>query len=181
MSETYEKKGNGYSITVVSLDQEAIKTLKKITRDGLKAVGKILREDLKKRTPVRSGRFKKYVGSAISFSKGNPHLKIGFFSHKTAKKRNKKYAYINPYWIEEGVQPHSLAKGYRMRDNPNAKLKKNKHYHKGTKPQKIIRATMEENAMIVKRYQEEYAQKFDEEFVKIASVNLNEEDEEIND
>ena len=133
--------------------KECIQMMRKLSKDALKAGAKEVMPIFRERLPNKRGLSKKLIKSwaKIDYATGQPYLEIGYLNHEQAEKRGCKF-YVNPYWIEFGVQPH-LIQTKQLKNNSKLTYElhdNNMKYgysvqHPGTHQKNILRNTVYEN------------------------------------
>ena len=100
---------NNTEIKFVDTSKECIDMMKKLSKQGLKASGKIITKVLKEKIPVRTGGLKKSIvaWAKIDYKTGIPYMEVGYRSRQQMKKRGVKF-FVNPWWFEFGTKPHEI-------------------------------------------------------------------------
>ena len=96
-------------VEFVDTSKECIDMMKKLSKQGLKASGKIITKTLKEKIPVRTGGLKKSIVAWAKIDKntGIPYMEVGYRSRQQMRKRGVKY-FVNPWWFEFGTKPHVI-------------------------------------------------------------------------
>lgn len=97
-------------IEFIDTSQECIKMMKKLSRQGLMKVGKLVTEKLQEKLPVKRGFFKMAVKARVAFDKetGTPHLEVGYLNRKQTRKKYGLKFFVNATWFEFGTKPHPI-------------------------------------------------------------------------
>ena len=125
---------NQVNITYTDTSKECIDLMKKYAKEGLKAGGKIVtqivNDDIKANHYRTGGLYKSVVAWAkINYKTRQPYMEIGYRSKKQKKKRGIKF-YVNPWWFEMGILPHTITtRQYKQTGKSSYEL----HDHKGIK------------------------------------------------
>jgi HK97 gp10 family phage protein len=94
------KKGNIEYISNVDAVQY---TIKELSRAALRDVAKLVRREMKKRVPVKTGNLKKNIGTWVRKSKdGSARLQLGVYDSKRSKKKGLPPAFYGMF-IEFGT------------------------------------------------------------------------------
>lgn len=150
---------NKYNIIFVDKSDEVKKTIVGLSKTALRASGKVVRKLLRDNVPVRSKRFKNHIGTwvMINYSTGQPTLQVGFKSWQKVKKDGKLPSSAAPWWIEFGVQPHTMPlpnkKSFMRYKDDIFGFHVN---HPGTKATHVLRDTVLNNIKEIREAQEEY-------------------------
>ena len=89
----YESRKEDVKITMLELERAA-----------LKEVAKLLRKEVKKRVPVKTGTLKKNIGTWVKRKgKDGPHLQIGVYTAARAKRKGYKFAF-HAHMLEFGTK-----------------------------------------------------------------------------
>ena len=90
--------------------KECIQMMRKLAKDALKEGAKIVMPIIRDSMPIKRGLLKKSIKSwaKIDFKTGQPYLDIGYLSRSEMRKKYGIKYFVNPTWLEFGVQPHSI-------------------------------------------------------------------------
>lgn len=161
-------------ILFVDTSKECIDLLRKYAKEGLKSSGKIitkiLKNDIKSNHYRTGGLYKSIVAWAkINYKTGQPYMEVGYRSKAQMKKRGIKY-YVNPWWFEQGINPHTIAtkeyvntgkSSYELQDNRGFKfgvIVKNP----GRRGKNLLRNTVYNNIKEIREAQVEALKKIDD-------------------
>ena len=162
---------NQVKVEFIDTSKECIDLMRKYAKDGLKAGGKVITNILKEEIPVRTGGLKKAIvaWAKIDYKTGQPYMEIGYRSRAQMKKRGIKY-YVNPWWLEVGIKPHTIAtKEYVNTGKSSYELKDHtgKKYgvivrHGGVVGRNLLRNTVQNNITEINEAQKEHLGKITE-------------------
>lgn len=84
--------------------------MRKLAKDALKEGAKVVQPIIRDSMPVKRGLLKKSIKSwaKIDYKTGQPYLDIGYLSREQMRKKYGIKYFVNPTWLEFGVQPHSI-------------------------------------------------------------------------
>lgn len=97
-------------IEFTDTSKECIQMMRKLSKDALKEGAKIVLPVIRDSMPVKRGLLKKSIKSwaKIDFKTGQPYLDIGYLSRSQMRKKYGIKFFVNPTWLEFGVQPHAI-------------------------------------------------------------------------
>lgn len=100
---------NNVKFTYIDTSQETIQMMTKLSKDALKAGGKVVTKILKESIPSKTGSLRKEVAAWAKIDKktGQPYLDVGYRSAAQMRKRGIKY-FVNPWWFEFGTKSHAI-------------------------------------------------------------------------
>lgn len=114
MSEKWEIKHkadkNAATVEFVSVDKEIIIAMRNLSKQALRAGGKIIQEKLKQSADL-SDNMKNHITTSADIDRktGTPQLKIGFAGwRRVVEKKHKTPSKRNPWWQEIGIKPHRI-------------------------------------------------------------------------
>lgn len=101
---------NVTQVQFIDTSKECVDMMKKLSKDALKAGGKIVTDILKEKMPVRTGGLAKSpkAWAKIDFKTGQPYLEVGYLSRSQMKKKFGIKYFVNPTWFEFGIRPHVI-------------------------------------------------------------------------
>lgn len=172
-------------IEFTDTSKECIDLMRKYAKDGLKAGGKIvtkiIKDDIKANHYKTGGLYKSVVAWAkVDYKTGQPYMEIGYRSKMQMKKRGVKY-YVNPWWFEMGINPHTIAtKQYAKTGKSSYELQDNRGMkfgivvqHPGRSGKNFLRNTVYNNIKEIREAQMEHLGKISEiQVVKGLTVDI---------
>ena len=178
---------NKVDIKFIDTSKETVDMLKKLSKDGLKAGGKIITKILKEKIPVRTGGLKKSIVAWAKIDKytGQPYMQVGYRSKAQMKKRGVKF-FVNPTWFEFGTKPHGIeTKQFKNTGKSSYELKDNEGNkfgvfvgHPGMTNKNFLKNTVMENIQEIRAAQEEYIKQIEEIVVSQgATIDIGEDEE----
>lgn len=173
-------------VQFVDTSKECIQMMKKLSKEGLKASGKIITRTLKTKIPVRTGGLKKSIvaWAKIDYKTGIPYMEVGYRSRAQMKKRGVKY-FVNPWWFEFGNKPHEImTKDMKKRGKSSYQLHDHQRSygvivkHPGMTNKNFLRNTVMENIEEIQKAQEEAFKSLTEMMIQEgAKIDLGEDEE----
>lgn len=146
---------NDSKIEFTDTSRECIQMMRKLSKDALKDGAKVVLPIIRESIPVKRGLLKKAIKSwaKIDYKTGQPYLEIGYLTRSEMRKKYGIKFFVNPTWLEFGVQPHSITTRqiksaskatYKLHDN-------NTEYgyfveHPGISSKNFLRNRVHENA-----------------------------------
>lgn len=181
---------NNPKIEFTDTSKECIDLMKKYAKEGLKASGKvitkILKEDIKTNHYRTGGLYKSIVAWAkINYKTGQPYMEVGYRSRAQMKKRGVKY-FVNPYWFEYGINPHTIAtKEYVNTGKSSYELKDNRGMkfgvivkHPGRTGKNLLRNTVYNNIQEIQDAQKDSLIKINDiQVIKGLNIDIGEDEE----
>ena len=176
-----------YGVKFIDTSQDAIKEMTNLSKQALKAGGKVITKILRESVPVRTGGLKKAITAwaKIDRKTGQPYMEVGYRSRTQMKKRGVKY-YVNPAWFEFGTKPHQImTKQFKESNKSDYELKDHKTkygvavQHPGMTNKNFLRNTVYQNIEEIRKAQEIYLKDLEGIVFKTTGVVKLEEDEEI--
>jgi len=150
-------------VEFVDTSKECIEMMKKLSKQGLKASGKVITKVLKEKIPVRTGGLKKSIvaWAKIDRNTGIPYMEVGYRSRQQMKKRGVKY-FVNPWWFEFGTKPHEIMTD-EMKNTGKSSYELHDHQrkygviiqHPGMTQKNFLRNTVMENIEEIQNAQKE--------------------------
>lgn len=173
-------------VEFVDTSKECMQMMKKLSKQGLKASGKIITKTLKTKIPVRTGGLKKSIvaWAKIDRNTGIPYMEVGYRSRQQMKKRGVKY-FVNPWWFEFGTKPHEIMTD-EMKKNGKSSYQLHDHQrnygvivkHPGMTNKNFLRNTVMENIdEIINAQKEAFKELTDMMIQEGANINLGEDEE----
>lgn len=97
-------------VSFTDTSKECIQMMRKLAKEALKEGAKVVQPIIRESIPVKRGLLKKSIKSwaKIDYKTGQPYLDIGYLSRSQMKKKYGVKFFVNPAWLEFGVQPHSI-------------------------------------------------------------------------
>lgn len=174
------------NVQFVDTSKECIQMMKKLSKQGLKASGKVITKALKEKIPVRTGGLKKSIvaWAKIDYKTGIPYMEVGYRSRAQMKKRGIKY-FVNPWWFEFGNRPHEIMTK-EMKNTGKSSYQLHDHQrnygvvikHPGMSNKNFLRNTVMENIEEIQKAQEEAFSELSEMMIQEgAKIDLGEDEE----
>ena len=179
---------NNYEVKFIDTSKDVIKEMTNLSKQALKAGGKVITKILRDSVPVRTGGLKKAITAWAKIDKlsGQTYMEVGYRSRAQMKKRGVKY-FVNPAWFEFGTKPHLImTKQYSATNKSDYELKDHKTkygvvvQHPGMTNKNFLRNTVYQNIEEIQKAQEMYLKDLETLVINNAgAIKLNEEDDEI--
>ena len=177
---------NNTEIQFIDTSEECIEMMKKLSKQGLKASGKIITKNLKSKIPVRTGGLKKSIVAWAKIDKetGTPYMEVGYRSRSQMRKRGVKY-FVNPWWFEFGTKPHEImTKEMKKKGKSSYELHDHQRSygvivkHPGMTNKNFLRNTVMENIEEIVNAQKEALKELSEMMIQEgAKIDLGEDEE----
>jgi HK97 gp10 family phage protein len=173
-------------VEFIDTSKECIQEMKKLSKQGLKASGKVITKALKDKIPGRTGGLKKSIVAwvKIDYKTGIPYMEVGYRSRAQMKKRGVKY-FVNPHWFEFGTRPHDIMT-YEMKSTGKSSYQLKDHQrkygvivsHPGMTSKNFLRNTVMENIEEIQNAQKEAFKDLTEMMIQAgANIDLGEDEE----
>lgn len=173
-------------VKFVDTSKECIQMMKKLSKEGLKASGKVITKTLKSKIPVRTGGLKKSIvaWAKIDYKTGIPYMEVGYRSKAQMRKRGIKY-FVNPWWFEFGTRPHEIMTN-EMKKSGKSSYQLHDHQrkyglivkHPGMTNKNFLRNTVMENIdEIVKAQEDAFKELSDMMIQEGAKIDLGKDEE----
>lgn len=156
---------NNVKCEFIDTSKETVDMLKKLSKQGLKAGGKVITKILRETVPVKTGGLKKSIVAWAKVDKktGQPYMQVGYRSRAQMKKRGVKF-FVNPCWFEFGTNPHGIeTKQFAKTGKSSYELKDDKGNkfgvfvgHPGMSSKNFLRNTVYNNIETINAAQQEY-------------------------
>ena len=97
-------------VEFIDTSKECIQMMKKLSKDALKAGGKIITRTLQEEMPVKRGYLKKSIKAwaKIDYKTGQPYMEVGYLNRSQMRKKFGIKYFVNPTWFEFGAKPHQI-------------------------------------------------------------------------
>ena len=175
-------------VEFIDTSKECYKEMVNLSKQALKAGGKVVTKILRENVSVRTGGLKKSITAwaKIDRKTGTPYMEIGYRSKAQMRKRGIKY-FVNPAWFEFGTKPHEImTKSMKKFGKSSYKLTNGENgtqfgvivQHPGMSNKNFLRNTVYDNIEKIREAQEEYLGQLTDLMIS-QGVTINEEDEEI--
>ena len=176
-------------IKFIDTSSEVKKEMVNLSKQALKAGGKVVTKILRSAVPVKTGGLRKSITAwaKIDRKSGQPYMEIGYRSRSQMRKRGVKF-FVNPAWFEFGTKPHGITtKEFNETGKSTYQLQdlKGKKYgvfvgHPGMANKNFLRNTVYNNIDEIKKAEEEYLGQLTDLMIKEgAKIDINMEDEEV--
>lgn len=180
---------NNSKVEFIDTSKDVINEMKNLSKQALKAGGKVITSILRQDIAVRTGGLKKSITAWAKIDKeiGQPVLEVGYRSKAQMLKRGVKF-FVNPCWFEFGTKPHTImTKSFKDNGKSNYELSdhQNNKYgvivqHPGMQRKNLLRNTVFNNIDEIQKAEEEHLNRLNDIVIKTSgSISLNEEAEEI--
>lgn len=178
------------NVEFIDTSKECYKQMVNLSKNALKAGGKVVTKILRENILVRTGGLKKSITAwaKINRKTGNPYMDIGYRSREQMRKRGVKF-FVNPAWFEFGTKPHTImTRDLKYQGKSSYKLTNSDTgtqfgvivQHPGMRNKNFLRNTVYDNIDAIKEAQEEYLGQLTDIMISNgANITINEEDEEI--
>lgn len=95
--------------------EEVVKCVKKLSKEALRAGGKVAMKRIRSSTPVATGKARKLVGqwARVDTKSGQPRLDIGYYSKGRAKKKGIVLPTNYIALMDQGTKAHEIVPGIR--------------------------------------------------------------------
>lgn len=176
-------------IKFIDTSSEVKKEMVNLSKQALKAGGKVVTKILRSTVPVRTGGLKKSITAWAKIDKktGQPYMEIGYRSRSQMRKRGVKF-FVNPAWFEFGTKPHGIQtkelvntgkSSYQLQDYAG-----NKYGvfvgHPGMTNKNFLRNTVYNNIDAIQEAQKEFLGQLTDLMIKEgANIQIDMEDEEV--
>lgn len=155
---------NNSEVKFIDTSEEVIQLMTKLSKQALKAGGKVVTKILKQNINVRTGGLKKSIVAWAKIDKqtGQPYLDIGYRSRAQMRKRGVKF-FVNPAWFEFGIKPHTIMTKQLANDGKSSYVLNNGIQkfgvivkHPGMQSKNFLRNTVYNNISEIQKAEEEY-------------------------
>lgn len=158
----------------IDTSKESKQMMVKLSKDALKASGKIVTSILREKVNKRTGGLRKAITAwaKIDRDTGQPVLEVGYRSKAQMIKRGIKY-FVNPCWFEFGTKPHIImTKELKSTGKSSYQLEGNGQkygymvQHPGLTSKNLLRNTVFENIDEIQKAQEIYLKELTDLMIK---------------